>query len=359
MLGREKQTDGYDIDGAGCDNDGVECDSDGTGCNSDETGCNCDGAGCYSDETGCKMEKKWGFQECFSFGIVVFKLSGGSAERDGREIIIVVIMMNNTYEINFKYNNNEKIKFRKSIFLDTNVWIDLVESKDLDAKETRKLLVKYFESGKIFCPLSVDTFIEFLRQNYNSLKKISEFVDKLSFNLSLKLCNQLYILEIRNYIVNIINGTNLPISINDIFVPYACTLSNTVKVNLPYDKNNSQTEIILQIFHDIVINSSLSQYLYFMQQIIPQRQSIDNFDFQKHFIERKKIAKGDKNLMKEIEEETVVLKIVYPLIKEELRRVLFDEILIDDSPDKKAVLNKLHMIYKHVLKYKRIKKYKN
>jgi|WetSurMetagenome_2_1015567.scaffolds.fasta_scaffold12982_3 predicted nucleic acid-binding protein len=234
--------------------------------------------------------------------------------------------MSYIYELNLIYNNEEKLKNRKSIFLDTNIWIDLVEKDNSDVKECKELLINLTEEEKIFCPLSIDTFIEFHKQYYDSASKISEFIDKVSLNLSMINYNKLYLLEIRNYLRNIIDDKIISISKNDIFVPYACTTSNKLNVQFPHSFKEPITKAFFRAYHNKLINWKFSEYLSHFKEIIPQKQEFGDFDFQKEFIERSRITKGDKKKMKAREEESLYREIIKPILIKEILNFSHGEI---------------------------------
>lgn len=226
--------------------------------------------------------------------------------------------MKYTYEINFKYNNEKKINDRKSIFLDTNVWIDLVESSDKNIIETKELLIKLFENTKIFCPLSIATFSEFHKQNYESLIHISKLIDRLSLNLTMKDRNVLYKLEIKNFLNTITdNSSSTQLPKNDIFVPYACMLSNNEFINLPCPPDHPKSKTYIKKYHDVLLNHNFSEYLIFHKYLIPQKFNFQEFNFQKAFINRKKVAKGSKEKMYEYVKEDFVEVTMKPIVLEE------------------------------------------
>lgn len=226
--------------------------------------------------------------------------------------------MSYTYELNLIYNNEEKLRNRKSVFLDTNIWIDLVEKENYEVKECKELLINLTEEGKIFCPLAIDTFMEFHKQYYDSASKISDFIDKVSLNLSMVDSNKLYFLEIINYLKNIISDKKISIPKNDIFVPFTCISSNKLYVQFPHSFKEPITKAFFRVYHDKLINWKFSEYLSHFEDIIPQKHDFGDFDFQKEFIERHRISNGNKKKIKEREEESLYLEIIKPILIKEI-----------------------------------------
>src|SRR4051812_44892266 len=77
-----------------------------------------------------------------------------------------------------------RINNRKSIFLDTNVWIDLREEQGSEAQSIRELLTKLVTEGKIFCPLSFALISELFKQPYELAIITANLMDDLSLNAS-------------------------------------------------------------------------------------------------------------------------------------------------------------------------------
>ncbi len=63
----------------------------------------------------------------------------------------------------------EKIKYRKVIIFDTNIWIDLSENNKTLIQEVKQLLINLVKKEVIFCPISLPIIWNFISKIMNQL----------------------------------------------------------------------------------------------------------------------------------------------------------------------------------------------
>lgn len=227
-----------------------------------------------------------------------------------------------TYQLPLDYNNTDLINDRKSICLDTNVWIDIAESNQPLVLELRSKLKELISDGKVFCPLVLDVFMEFHRQNYESISRLFQVINDLTLNLSLNQIDYLYRFEVINFLNNLINNEDDKIPVNEIFVPFAAVGRKTIDYNFPYSFKNPKTPYFFREFHDKIINWKFSEYITHLKSLLPQKYDIGNGNFQETFKIRKDKTKGDKTKMYLMEEEHFINKTIKPIIGEELKKII-------------------------------------
>jgi hypothetical protein len=259
-----------------------------------------------------------------------------------------------SYLLEFEYNNVEKLKGLIPIFLDTNVWIDLCEKETDIIINIKNLLINLTVNNKIFCPLSTDTFLEFHKQTIDSIKRLTPLIDILSLNLSLIDCNKLYKLEVEKFFREIIQGKSIDIDLNDLFVPYACTHSKQNEITIPYAPHDPRTKLFMRNYNKYVTNLEFSDYINYLASTLPQKLELNNLDFQKEFQARFEICNGDKNRMREREQEYFLLNIIKPLMNEELLELCKDKKNIEILTQYLSTLNKPKYVkdseyFKHLL----------
>lgn len=81
----------------------------------------------------------------------------------------------------------ERVKGRRLIYLDNNVWIDLAEAKTADAIEALRLARVARQSGRAAFPVSYPAVTELLRQPVTATSRLqAELMDELSEGLTIR-----------------------------------------------------------------------------------------------------------------------------------------------------------------------------
>lgn len=235
------------------------------------------------------------------------------------------------YKFNLKYNNEQKIGNRKAIFLDTNIWIDIVENQAPIVVDTKNKLIDLTKSKKIFCPLNLFTNTELLRQHYSSLKVIAKIVDKLSLNLSFEMYYVVYEIEVENFFKNKFNQEQIQIHRDNLFVPYACVGKKDTTLQLPDTLDKSKSRNIIEIYNEKVVNLKFSEYVNFMKDELPQKVHTDSNLFIKEWIERKKNTNNNKEKMYVTEEDWFIQNDILPLIMSILKKLGIKALLNSDN----------------------------
>ena len=88
------------------------------------------------------------------------------------------------------------IQHRKSVCLDTNVWVNLHHERTPAAKRTRSLLYDVVNSGKVFCPLSAAVLWELYKQDRTSRMERAALMEDLSLNVCLANSDEIFTCEI-------------------------------------------------------------------------------------------------------------------------------------------------------------------
>ncbi|MDD5363222.1 MAG: hypothetical protein PHN88_13925 [Ignavibacteria bacterium] len=224
--------------------------------------------------------------------------------------------------LDLKYNNEEKLKNRLPILLDTNIWIDLAEKQTDIIKRTKKLLIDLTNNGKIFCPLTSDVFMEFHKQSIDSINRLTPLIDNISLNLSLTDCNNIYKLEIEKALQNTILGIEQNIDLNNLFVPYVCTNSRGKIITIPNSPDENFTKFYFRKLNEHLINWKFSDYIGHFENILPQHMNLGNYNFQEEFLERYKRCEGNKKHMKNREQNYFIKEIMTPIVLKYLDELL-------------------------------------
>jgi hypothetical protein len=101
----------------------------------------------------------------------------------------------------------ERIKGRRLIYFDNNVWIDLAEAKTDDAAESLRLARVAREAGLVVFPVSYPAVIELLRQPVTPTSRLqAELMDELSEGLTIRAERHVVDLEVLRAYEYLIQG---------------------------------------------------------------------------------------------------------------------------------------------------------
>ncbi|AXI99858.1 hypothetical protein CYPRO_0574 [Cyclonatronum proteinivorum] len=159
------------------------------------------------------------------------------------------------HQISEIYNHEalSRITNREAIFLDTNMWNKISREENDLFKSIKLHLKQLFECGKIFCPLSKDTFRELLKQNYESAKPVSEFMDSISFSLCFRSPNEIFDIEIELLIAGVIDGQNYQLNHTHIYLQISGFISSKFQLKYNHDPRNTELDRKIREFSSSTI----------------------------------------------------------------------------------------------------------
>src|SRR5262245_55537966 len=128
------------------------------------------------------------------------------------------------------------IKNRKSVFLDSNVWIDLQKDTVPANVSARAKLQAAVRSGKVFCPISFPTIMEMFKQTEPDRSKTAMLMDELCCGVAFCKSSEIFDWEVKRYCHLAVNGQYAEA---DIVYAYAPMLGHvSEKICLGYKKGN-------------------------------------------------------------------------------------------------------------------------
>lgn len=78
-----------------------------------------------------------------------------------------------------------RVKGRRSVCLDSNIWIDLADERTTEAMRVRHRLVEAVERGDLFCPLYAPLIWELYKQDRESRLRTGALMEQASLNVCL------------------------------------------------------------------------------------------------------------------------------------------------------------------------------
>lgn len=207
-----------------------------------------------------------------------------------------------------------KIQGRKSIFLETNVWIDSADEKTKESKRVKELLRESVKSGKIFCPSSEIIIWELYKQEYDSMLRVGELMEELSLNLSFARKEELFRSEVKRFILNFLENKQEPLNELEIFVPVAAYLSSSSKIVFPEGWSQEDQKKL----GDFVYSSLISLTVTGLLKMRKDNRSFINKErdpgYSDSWKKRWEITKGNKRKMHRIEVEKIATSFLIPLL---------------------------------------------
>jgi hypothetical protein len=207
----------------------------------------------------------------------------------------------------------DAIDRRKTVLLDTSVWICLSDCKTKDATEVRRRLERLVDSGMIFCPLTPTNILELRKQSNPSLRTTAQLMEQLSLNVTFRGLNQLFEAEIANFLSYLQTDVFHPLSNSEKYGPIFSYLSKGFSVvGEPPNGRCSEYEIMCRHAISVVQNMSLTQLI----QMLGEK-SFPAYDeqlgrYQSTAIERRLAAGGCVAKTRKIEFEFIAEKIIIP-----------------------------------------------
>lgn len=113
-----------------------------------------------------------------------------------------------------------KVTGRRSVFLDTNCWIEMADETNDTACRVRDKLKELVSSGRVFCPLSWGLLEELFKQAGKSLEQTARLMEELSMNVIYVMRTELYEWEVSRSVQRAC-GEPVSESLNGLFAPVA------------------------------------------------------------------------------------------------------------------------------------------
>lgn len=232
------------------------------------------------------------------------------------------------HQISEIYNHEalSRITNREAIFLDTNMWNKISREENDLFKSIKLHLKQLFECGKIFCPLSKDTFRELLKQNYESAKPVSEFMDSISFSLCFRSPNEIFDKEIELLIAGVIDDQNYQLNHTHIYLPISGFISSKFQLKYNHDPRNTELDGKIREFSSSTIPKAISSLsINGFVTMLKDRLPMNKFPFEnqmtEQLIKRNKYAKRSVPRIRTIERTHIAKQIILPRIFK-LNRIL-------------------------------------
>jgi len=214
-----------------------------------------------------------------------------------------------------------KVSERIAIPLDMNVWNFLARDVSAEATRAKELLTNLVVDGKVFCPLTFSVITELFKQNYESALRTATLMDQLSLNVCFALDKEIYNKEVRSFLQRFVDGKEIRLSKNEIYVPVSAFLGSFGNLQFPaeFPGAEEQRQEFTQNVSKRLASLKLTDIVNMLKESLPlslfQQQSPP--EYTEVWKERWEYAKGNKAKMREVEQDNYVRQVLIPELQNE------------------------------------------
>ncbi len=207
------------------------------------------------------------------------------------------------------------IPWRQSIFLDTNIWIDIADGVRPDWAEIGHRLIELVENGRAFCPVSAPILWELCKQEYDSALRTAELMDKLSLGVTFIPASEIFRLEARNFFLGIVDNRQYALARHAPFAPFVGHVSTESWIEFPDCWTKDQRQIIVDAVAQQLPKFGVVDLVRWRKDKLPQGVHETPPRFSEAYKGRRKIAGKSKKKARLIEAQAVFEDTVIPEMK--------------------------------------------
>jgi hypothetical protein len=226
---------------------------------------------------------------------------------------------------------NEKLlaslEGRKSIFLDSNIWIDLANAEKPEGITAKHLLLWLVNKGLVFCPVSIGILLELFLQEYDSALRQAELMEKLSLNVTLRPKSEIWSYEINALLQSFLKDTLelsvLSLNREYLFGPAASYLGSNLSLTYSGQIQTIKQMEVASMLADKISKLTITDLVEMHKKHLPSNDWKKNFD-QGVYIDmmqnRRNTSKGVRKNAREIEKQAILENEVVPTMLAILRK---------------------------------------
>lgn len=219
----------------------------------------------------------------------------------------------------------ERVANRLSIPLDINVWNFLARDVSAEATRAKELLRDLVARGKVFCPVSFSVITELFKQNYESALRTGSLMEELSLNISFAIDKEIYNKEVKYFLQRFVDGKEIGLEKGDIYVPILAFVGTPGGLLFPaeFPASEEKREKFTQEFAAQISALKLTDLIHNFKSILPFPlfQYLPTPEYSEVWKERWDYAKGNKEKMRDVEQDYYVRQVLIPELQKESARL--------------------------------------
>jgi hypothetical protein len=249
----------------------------------------------------------------------------------------------------------ERVRGRKTVFLDTNIWIDMAGGKKPEVQAIKEKLTAMVTAGQIVCPLSAPLIWELYKQDF-SKARTGALMEALSLNVCLTPTREMFDWEIEQFARRLAGQNDAECSPKVLFVPVASYLSSYFELTCPVESTESERRELGNALKSQLESLTLTELINLrsddMSRFLKARPATP---YQRNAQDLQAFSRGDRDKVWRIEEKTVFNSIIYPSLMKlspQFRPVIHQ--FVQDAPRDKhqgclpTLLSQLPALHNHV-----------
>ncbi|HEX3148021.1 MAG TPA: hypothetical protein VHR66_08045 [Gemmataceae bacterium] len=210
----------------------------------------------------------------------------------------------------------DRIRGRKSVFLDTNVWIDMADGKLDAAKPIREKLTELVGAGVLFCPLSRTIIWELFKQAKDSRLRTGGLMESLSLNACFTRPEEIFAWEFSVFLKRLASRCDEQCERHMLFVPVLGHLTSSCSLKYAADSPADYVRESSKIIFDALSRMSLTDLLKLDTEVISEfLRAAPAPPYQREAEFFRAFAKGDRDKVWTYEAAVVSKNVVEPIIK--------------------------------------------
>lgn len=139
----------------------------------------------------------------------------------------------------------------------------MADGKTDEAIEVRELLLHLLDKEIIFCPLAAPTIWELRKQAGRSFRSTSEFMERLSLNITFRGIEQIFDHELSNFLEYLLTNQFKPLSHNELFGPLRSYIGPeyVLEAEIEIDTNKIENKKIIETFGKYLTEQNLTSFV--------------------------------------------------------------------------------------------------
>lgn len=219
---------------------------------------------------------------------------------------------------------------RQSVFLDTNIWVELADQGNAVAVEARSLLTQLVLEGKIFCPVSFTSILELLLQEADSALRQAEVMELLSLNITLLPKENIWRQEVREFVRLCLEGRvtdvqQVKLERPLVFAPVMALFGPAMQLDYPSASPAWFINEMTPVFQQASINMSISSIVRMLSLQLPFKDWKSAFNpriyaevwKERYDATKSSDGKGNRVKARQVEEQSVLENQLVPIFSEE------------------------------------------
>lgn len=220
-----------------------------------------------------------------------------------------------TYPIDLHHPNpTSLVTGRTTLFFDLSIWIRLARRKTPEAATAADRLTALVTEGRLVCPVSWPVYSELLHHDFESALPIAQLMDVLSLGLAYPQDNELITTEIQHYVDALATDREpSPLTPHELYVPIAGILATNAGMTWPpeFPAPASEQERLTTEFAATIRSFTMTDLITMARSHLPKPDH-GAPEYHRAWNERFTAAKGNRTVMRRIEEEYQMTNTLLP-----------------------------------------------